>query len=213
MRYGMNKLPVSNHFDIGYWIVSWVIGVGLAMGLAACGGEQATPTPIPAAAVRPDQPSPVYAASTAFTLATPVAPLPTVAMLSAAVITGTITAPPVAALQALDLAALQPPPTGMGILRGGAALLTAPAGSAVVQLPAGAVVTLTGKSADGGWVAVYTADGGSGWLAVNRLTVFGAETLTVVTEAVGPGLAATMVAEAMMPIAMPTIVLTLTVTP
>jgi chitodextrinase len=101
----------------------------------------------------------------------------------------------------------------LGILQGGAALLTAPNGAAVTQLPAGAVVTLTGKSADGVWLAAYTEDGTSGWLAANRLTLFGSETLTVVTAAVGPGLAATLVAEAMMPMAMPIITLTLPITP
>lgn len=191
----------------------WVIGVGLAIGLTACGGNQATPTPIPADVVRPEQPAPVYPASTAFTLATPVIALPTVAMMAADVTTTTGATTPVASRQALDLAALQPPPTGMGILRGGASLLATPNGAAVAQLPTGAVVTLTGKSADGGWVAVYTEDGVSGWLAANGVTLLGAETLTVVTEAVGPGLAATLVAEAMAPMTMPTITLTVTVVP
>lgn len=189
-----------------------MIGLGLLVGLTACGGEQATPTPIPAAAVRPDQPSPVYAASTAFTLATPVAPLPTVAIIPPDA-TPAIAATSLTSLPILDLTALQPPPTGMGILRVGTSLVATPGGATVVQLPAGAVVTLTGRSADGGWVAVYTEEGGSGWLAVNRLTMFGAETLTVVSEAVGPGLAATLVAEAMAPMTMPTLTLTLTITP
>jgi len=98
----------------GRWVGDWVIGVGLVMGLAACGGAQATPTPIPASAVRPEQPTPVYAASTAFTLVTPVAPLPTAVMWPS-------DAKPVAAVspvtspQMFDLTALQPPPTGMGI--------------------------------------------------------------------------------------------------
>ncbi|MCE7989838.1 MAG: hypothetical protein DYG89_52495 [Caldilinea sp. CFX5] len=183
------------------------------MGLAACGGERATPTPIPADAVRPEQPTPVYAASTAFTLATPVIALPTVTLMPADPPTATNAATPIALPQASDLAALQPPPTGLGILRGGASLLTTPNGAAVTQLPAGAVVTLTGKSADGVWVAAYTENGTSGWLAANRLTLLAAETLTVVTEAVGPGLAATLVAEAMVPMAMPTITLTLTMAP
>jgi hypothetical protein len=190
-----------------------VIGVGLIVGLVACGGEQGTPTPIPADVVRPEQPAPVYAASTAFTLATPVAALPTVALAPADASTAAADATPIALPQTFDLAALQPPPTGLGILQGGAALLTAPNGAAVTQLPAGAVVTLTGKSADGVWLAAYTEDGASGWLAANRLTLFGSETLTVVTAAVGPGLAATLVAEAMMPMAMPIITLTLPITP
>lgn len=191
----------------------WVIGVGLVIGLVACGGEQGTPTPIPAAAVRPEQPTPVYAASTAFTLVTPVAVPPTVAITSADASTTTVAAIPVATSQVLDLAALQPQPTGLGILRGGAALLATPNGAAVTQLPAGAVVTLTGQSADGVWLAAYTEEGAAGWLAANQLTLFGTEGLTTVTEAVGPGLAATLVAEAMTPLTMPTITLTLTMTP
>lgn len=194
------------------WVGDWVMGVGLVMGLAACGGAQSTPTPIPASAVRPEQPTPVYAGSTAFTLATPVAPLPTAAMIPADAMPVAAVSP-VPSPQTLDLTALQPPSTGMGILRGAASVVATPGGATIAQLPGGAVVTLTGKSADGAWVAAYTEDGVSGWLAVNRLTLFGAEALAVVTEAVGPGLAATMVAEAMTPIAMPTIVLTLTVTP
>lgn len=190
-----------------------VIGVGLVIGVAACGQEQATPTPIPASVVRPEQPAPVYPASTAFTLATPVVTLPTVTIMPPEAITSAAEATTVAWPQTVDLTALQPPPTGMGILRGGAALLATPNGPAVAQLPGGAVVTLTGKSADGAWVAAYTEEGGSGWLAASQLTLFGADTLTVVTEAVGPGLAATLVAEAMTPMTMPTITLTLTVTP
>lgn len=190
----------------------WVIGLGLVVGLVACERDRATPTPIPASAVRPEQPAPVYSASTAFTLATPVVALPTV------VITSPATSPvaavtPVIASPTFDLTTLQPPPTAMGIVRGGASLVAMPGGATVAQLPAGAVVTLTGKSADGGWVAAYTEAGTSGWLAANRVTRFGADTLTVVTAAVGPGLAATLVAEAMAPMTMPTITLTLTITP
>lgn len=193
--------------------LGWFISLGLAIGLAACGGERTTPTPIPADAVRPEQPAPVYAASTAFTLATPVGALPTVTLMSTDIPTVSDAATPIALPQALDLAALQPPPTGLGIVRGGASLLATPNGAAVAQLPAGTVVTLTGKSADGMWMAAYTEEGASGWLAANRLTLFGVETLTVVTEAVGPGLAATLVAEAMTPLTMPLITLTLTITP
>ena len=209
----MSKSTVRARLGIGDRVFGLLISVGLVIGLAACGGEQGTATPIPADAVRPEQPAPVYAASTAFTLATPVAALPTVALAPADASTAAADATPIALPQAVDLAALQPPPTGLGILQGGAALLTAPNGAAVTQLPAGAVVTLTGKSADGVWLAAYTEDGTSGWLAANRLTLFGSETLTVVTASVGPGLAATLVAEAMMPMAMPTIMLTVPIIP
>lgn len=112
------------------------------------------------------------------------------------------------------LAALPLPPlTGMGIVRGGAAILAQPNGAVQQQLPAGAVVTITGKSADGAWLAAYDDQGTSGWVAAQQLVLLGTETLTVVTTATGPGLAATLVAQSMVPVAMPTIVLTETVTP
>lgn len=191
----------------------FILGVVMGSLLAGCGGTTGTPTPLPAAIVRPEQPTPVYPASMAFTLITPTQSLPVVA------ITQT-TALPVISEEAtpiapkLSLAAAQLPfPTGMGIVRGGTALLEIPNGAVRQQLPAGAVVTLTGKSADGAWVAAYDDQGTSGWLAAQQLVLLGTETLTVVTTASGPGLAATLVAQAMAPMAMPTIVMTATVAP
>ena len=192
------------------WFSLGVVLVGL---LAGCGGTPGTPTPLPAAAVRPEQPAPVYPASTAFTSITPTVVLPTLAMspLALLTVTGDELTP---AAPKLSLAAAQLPAlTGMGIVRGGAALLAAPNGAVRQQLPAGAVVTVTGKSADGGWIAAYDERGTSGWLAAQQLVLLGTETLTVVTMAAGPGLAATLVAQAMEPMAMPTIVLTGTVAP
>lgn len=199
---------------LGHSRVSQVItGVMVYVLLAGCGGAPGTPTPLPAAAVRPEQPAPVYPASTAFTSITPTLVLPTLAMspLALLTVTGDELTP---AAPKLSLAAAQLPAlTGMGIVRGGAALLAAPAGAVRQQLPAGAVVTVTGKSADGGWIAAYDERGTSGWLAAQQLVLLGTETLTVVTTASGPGLAATLVAQAMEPMAMPTIVLTGTVAP
>lgn len=190
-----------------------IAGLLLVTLLTACGGASATPTPLPAAAVRPEQPAPVYPVSTAFTLITPTVVLPTSAISPSTLLTvaGDDMTP---AAPALSLASAQLPAlTGMGIVRGGASLLSAPNGAARQQLPAGAVVTVTGKSADGVWVAAYDEQGTSGWLAAQQLVLLGTETLTVVTTSSGPGLAATLVAQAMAPLAMPTIVLTATLAP
>lgn len=194
-------------------IGQFVSGVMLLPLLAGCGGDRVSPTPLPAAAVRPEQPAPVYPVSTAFTLLTPTVALPTVTMspLASLPVPGDA-ATPVAPKLPLGPAQILPP-TGMGIVRGGAALLAMPNGAVRQQLPAGAVVTITGKSADGVWVAAYDEQGTSGWLAAQQLVLLGTATLTVVTTAAGPGLAATLVAQAMAPVAMPTIVLTVTVAP
>lgn len=177
--------------------------------LTACGGTPGTPTPLPAAAVRPEQPAPVYPVSTAFTLITSTVVLPTS---QPALLLSIDEMTPVAPALSLAVAAI-PALTGMGIVRGGASLLSAPNGVARQQLPAGAVVTVTGKSADGAWLAAYDEQGTSGWLAAQQLVLLGTETLTVVTTAAGPGLAATLIAQAMEPMAMPTIILTSTLTP
>lgn len=197
----------------GGWFSQWAGGVLLLTLLVSCGQASVTPTPLPATIVRPEQPTPVYPVSTAFTLLTTATPLPVMAIAQP-------TARPLPHAEATSVApalalfaAQFPPPTGMGIVRGGATLLVSPNGPARQQLPAGAVVTLTGKSADGAWLAAYDAQGVSGWLAAQQLVLLGTETLTVVTTASGPGLAATLVAQAMEPMVMPTIVLTETVVP
>lgn len=191
--------------------VAWiVIGAVLVVLFAGCGGAPATPTPLPAVA-RPEQPTPVYAQSTAFRLVTPV--------VTPQLVTQPPSQPALAAIPTvipaatLDSVALLPPATALGIVRGGATLLTAPNGAVIQQLPAGATITLTGKSADGGWLAAYSARGESGWVAASSLVLFGEETLAVVTEATGPGEIAALLATAMAPVAMPTIVLTMTVGP
>lgn len=194
-------------------MAQFILGVVMSSLLAGCGGTPGTPTPLPATLVRPEQPTPVYPVSMAFTLITPTLSLPVVAIsptpaLPVIAAEATLVAP------TLSLAAAQiPSPTGMGIVRGGAALMESPNGAVRQQLPAGAVVTLTGKSADGAWLAAYDEQGATGWLAAQQLVLLGTETLTVVTTASGPGLAATLVAQAMEPMAMPTIVLTATLAP
>lgn len=194
-------------------LARFILGVVMVSLLAGCGGTPGTPTPLPATLVRPEQPTPVYPESMAFTLITPTLSLPVVAIApTTALPLIDAEATPVAP-ELAQMAAQLPSPTGIGIVRGGAALLAIPNGAVRQQLPAGAVVTLTGKSADGAWVAAYDDQGISGWLAAQQLVLLGTETLTVVTTASGPGLAATLVAQAMEPMVMPTIVLTETVAP
>ena len=67
----------------------------------------------------------------------------------------------------------------------------------IAALPAGEIVTVTGKTADGGFVAVYTNAFAVGWVATNSLTLYAAEDLTVVDRALEPGPVATLMAEAM----------------
>ena len=188
--------------------VGWkTIGVGLVLLVAACGRDRAAPTAVPAAGVRPEQPAPVYPASTAFQLETPtgspvlVTP-PALELLAVDAEEATPQAP------LLDLSFLQPPPTGLGIARGGAALFAAPNGALLQQLPVGATVTLTGRSRTTGWLAAYAANGERGWVVANRFTLFGAETLETVDQPFDPSAVATRIAIDMAPIAMPTIVMT-----
>jgi hypothetical protein len=101
-------------------------------------------------------------------------------------------------------------PSALGIVRGGAALLDRPGGTALHSLPAGAVVTVTGKTADGRFLAAYSDDGIAGWIGAGQVTLFGADDLVVVEESAGPGPIATLVAGAMQPV---TVLETLVVTP
>ncbi len=91
-------------------------------------------------------------------------------------------------------------PTALGIVVGGGALYAVPGGGAVVNMQVGATLTITGRSADGGWYAAYLADGTAGWALASQVRVFGdAGGLEVVQESLGPAAVATMIAEASRP--------------
>ncbi|MFN8488324.1 MAG: hypothetical protein U0350_12070 [Caldilineaceae bacterium] len=188
----------------GRWnLASIVFSCGLCLLLAACGRERATPTPLPASIVRPEQPAPVYGESTNFTLATVAASVTQTVPLSAAL----ESAAPLT--QAIDVATTTPQPisvtmnqtpAALGIVQGGAVLLEKPNGRALGTLPTGATVTVTGKSADGRYLAVYTEQGKAGWIITGQLKLFGGDDLNVVPASTGPGPIATLLAEAMQPV-------------
>lgn len=172
--------------------------------LAACGGPGAAePTAIPAGVVRPEQPTPAFStAEPRFRLedvtaeprfvATP-APRPTATpgeLLSRAELLGAFL--------------MAQPPSAMGIATGGATITSERGGGAVVAaVPAGGTLTVTGRSVDGQWLAVFLEDASAGWVPANALRLFGADDLTVVDEAFSPGPVATLIAEARLPVGTP----------
>jgi len=175
--------------------------------LTACGGGPGTPTAIPASVVRPEQPTPVYGQATTFNL------VPTLAATVEA--NGVVAEAPVASVaqpvpttrepmaRALVLPMVQTP-SALGIATGGATLLDQPNGRALVNLPAGAAVTVTGKSADGRYLAAYTNTGVAGWVSAGQLLLFGGDDLIVVDAAPDPGPIATLIAQAMQPVVIAT---------
>ena len=91
-------------------------------------------------------------------------------------------------------------PTALGIVVGGGALYAAPGAGAAVNMQVGTTLTITGRSADGGWYAAYLADGTAGWAAASQVRVFGdAAGLEVVQDSLGPVAVATLIAEASLP--------------
>lgn len=166
--------------------------------LVACSGGPATPTALPFDAVRPIQPTPAYANSTQFRLATPEFNKALATNREPFTSTQLVEAPQTTPQQSM-LVTTQPP-SALGIARGGAALLDQPGGGILLQLPAGEIVTVTGKSADGHYLAAYTNEGIVGWVAAAELTLYGADDLVVVDNTAGPGPIATLVAEAMQPV-------------
>ena len=63
---------------------------------------------------------------------------------------------------------------------GGASLLDAPGGALIRELEVGENLTALGRSADGLWMAVRTADDTSGWVATVDVLMFGAAQLPVI---------------------------------
>ena len=182
-----------------------VLGVAIMiLTLAAgCGGgaAQGTPTPIPASVVRPVQPTPVYPdRADVFTLATPAA--------TPIFIAPTPEPPPAAALSVVEsgpagwqaLLAIDQPPSAIGIATGGAVIYDSPSGSVLKSVRATGVLNVTGISEDGRWLSVYDEDAAFGWTPVGQLVLYGADDLTVVSEAVDPAVVATLIADVMQPV-------------
>lgn len=168
--------------------------------LVACGGGGfGTPTPIPASVVRPAQPSPVYStAQPRFRLEDST---PEPVFVTAAPESANLSAIP--AQRAPAQPVMPQFPTALGIATGGATLVDQPGGSALTSLPAGGVVTVTGRSADGRWLAAFTEDGTAGWVNASALRLFGDDDLTTVDRSLSMAPVATLLAEAMLPVASP----------
>lgn len=180
------------------WLLATLLLCLLTM--AGCGGVQGTPTPIPADVARPVQSTPAYGGAARFVAATPAAPVRTPTMTPTSAAIAQPAPPPTPDPRTAYQALLEQPPSALGIVTGGAALLAAPGGATLANLPAGEVVTLTGSSADGRYLAVYTHAFASGWVARGQLAVYGADDLAVVEQAAEPGPLATLIAEVMAPV-------------
>jgi len=179
----------------------WIPGLLLLGLLSGCGGPaMTTPTAIPASVVRPVQSTPVYASdASVFALITPgTAPqfVPTPADDNAAVedLGGG------GARAAIQLYMQDQTPSAVAIAPGGATIYAERGGRAAASVPVGGVLTVTGKSADGGWYAVYNEEGAYGWTPAGQLRVYGGDDLVVVDEAPDPGPIATLLAQAAQPV-------------
>ena len=92
-------------------------------------------------------------------------------------------------------------PTALGIVVGGGPLYSTPGAGAILIMQVGATLTITGRSADGGWYAAYLADGTAGWARASQVRIFGnAAGLEIVQESLGPAVVATLIAEASNPV-------------
>jgi hypothetical protein len=91
-------------------------------------------------------------------------------------------------------------PSAVGIAPGGSAIYAERGGRALASVPVGGVLTVTGKSEDGSWYAVYNDDAVYGWTPAGQLRVYGGDDLVVVEEAPDPAPVATLLAQAAQPV-------------
>jgi uncharacterized protein YraI len=91
------------------------------------------------------------------------------------------------------------PPSAMGIASGGVTVYSEPGGAALTSVPPGLALTVTGRSRDGAWLAVYTNDAVVGWIPAGSVLLYGADDLTIVDKAFSPAPVATLLAQAMTP--------------
>lgn len=175
--------------------------------LAGCAGAAAPePTAIPASVARPAQSTPVFSTDAPrFRLSTETPEAIFVAPTPRAEVEELAALPPAGPSQGELLRALlmNQPPSAMGITGGGVTLLDEPGGAAVASLPGASTLTVTGRSADGAWLAAFTNDALAGWVPAGSLVLYGEEDLQVVETAFSPAPVATMLAEAMIPVASP----------
>ena len=167
-----------------------------------CGGPQrAQPTAIPAGVVRPVQPTPHYpGGADVFSLLTPgAAPqfVPTSAAEDALAVVDESGSQQRAAIK---LYIENQTPSAIGISPGGTAIYAERGGRALAAVPAGGVLTITGKSADGAWYSVYNDNAVFGWAPAGQLRVYGGEDLVVVAAAPDPAPVATLLAQAAEPV-------------
>ncbi len=176
--------------------IAFVLALGLLLAAGCAAAIPPTPTALPASVARPAQPAPVFAGSARdFTLGATPPSSPTLPPSPPQ----TPPAAPEAAAPHPAALLIEQTPSALGIVRSSAPLLAQPGGTLVETLPLGATVTVTGRSADGVWLAAYTAAGRPGWLAAADVTLFGGDDLITVQSAAGPGPIATLLAEAMLP--------------
>ena len=171
--------------------------------LAGCGGPGvATATAIPADIVRPDQPTPAYSTAQPRYRIDESTPVPLFAVTLPAQAED---APPPSESR-MDLVTallMDQPPSAMGIASGGVTVFSEPGGAALTSVPPGLALTVTGRSRDGAWLAVYTNDAIVGWIPAGSVLLYGADDLTVVDKAFSPAPVATLLAQAMTPASTP----------
>jgi len=186
----------------------WIsAGVGALLGmlllvLGGCGGPQRVqPTAIPAGVVRPVQPGPQYpGGAEVFSLLTPGATpqfVPTAAAEDALAVADESSRQQRAAIK---LFIENQTPSAVGIAPGGTAIYAERGRRTLAAVPAGGVLTVTGKSADGAWYSVYNDNAIFGWVPAGQLRVYGGEDLVIVEAAPDPAPIATLLAQAAEPV-------------
>lgn len=161
----------------------------------------ATPTPIPASVARPQQPTPVYAADAGvFSIATPMGTPQFVPTSASAVEIAAVESSGAGERAAIRLFIENQTPSAVGIAAGGASIYRTRGGAAVAGVPVGGVVTVTGRSADGNWYAVYDNRFAYGWIPAGQLRVYGGDDLVVLEDALDPAPIATLLAQTDRPV-------------
>jgi len=202
--------PLSSRKIINYTLI-----IAALFLLIACGRGRPTgpATAIPPNVVRPDQPAPIYTLSANTFNLTPTVPGIDVSQRDMAL--GDDGLDDYVARQQ-NASIPDQPNSALGITQSAVTLFSQPydpaanSKSTIVQnLPGGSVVTITGRSYDERYLAVYTAAGVTGWLRLQDVILYGGgdqgQDLPVVTQSIGPTALATALAEAMHPVPFSTI--------